>query len=95
MSDYYSIGSTRWPGLSKMIEETGELQQVAGKLLGSDGEIRHWDGTNLRERLHEEIADVQAALIFFQQVNALDITRIDFRTDTKLAQFWKWHRGEE
>lgn len=29
----FSIGSKRWPGISKLIEECGEVLQIAGKLM--------------------------------------------------------------
>lgn len=31
----FSIGSTTWPGVSRVLEELGELGQVLGKLIGS------------------------------------------------------------
>lgn len=32
----FSIGGTLWPGLSKLIEECGEVLQVGGKLIGME-----------------------------------------------------------
>lgn len=92
----FSIGSAVWPGTSKLIEEMGELQQVLGKLIGSRGQAQHFDGSNLRERLVEEIADVEAALQFFQKVNLSDSERerIAARCRQKVALFEKWQRGE-
>lgn len=89
----FSIGSNVWPGTSKLIEEMGELQQVLGKLLGTAGEVNHWDGTNLRERLIEEIADLRAALIFFTTVNltANDSNDLEARVCDKLVKFHEWH----
>ena len=57
----FSIGSKLWPGVSKVIEEMGELQQVLGKLIAVAGETKHWDG-DLRPKLIEEIGDLRAAL---------------------------------
>jgi len=34
----FSIGSAVWPGVSKVIEEMGELQQVLGKLIAVAGD---------------------------------------------------------
>lgn len=73
----YSIGSDAWPGLSKLIEECGETIQVAGKLMGTGGAVEHWDGSNLGDRLIEEIGDLQAAIEFFVETNDLDIFRIN------------------
>lgn len=91
----FSIGSDLWPGTSKLLEETGELQQVLGKLIGSHGEVQHFDGSNLRERLVEEIADVAAAARFFQEVNLTKEEReqIAARCERKVALFKKWHGG--
>ena len=40
----FAIGDKKWPGISKLVEEAGEVTQVAGKLMGSGGDILHWDG---------------------------------------------------
>jgi NTP pyrophosphatase (non-canonical NTP hydrolase) len=68
----YAIGSETWPGLSKLVEECGEVLQVAGKLMGTGGQVEHWDGTDLRERMTEELADLLAAIDFLQYMNDLD-----------------------
>ena len=91
----YSIGSTRWAGLSKLVEEMGELGQVIGKLVGTGGEAHHWDGSDLRERLHEEIGDVMAAIRFFAEVNRLDSARILARAESKFARFVQWQGAPE
>jgi NTP pyrophosphatase (non-canonical NTP hydrolase) len=97
MSGDYSIGSKKWPGTSKLIEEMGELAQVLGKLIGNDGAPAHWDGTDLRERLIEEIADVVAALNFFRGENLTfaESVRAQDRTDAKLRQFQAWQKELE
>lgn len=33
----YGIGSDRWPGLAKLMEEMGELQEVLGKIMACEG----------------------------------------------------------
>ncbi len=91
MSDY-NIGSETWPGLSKLIEEMGEVSQVVGKLIGSGGEPNHWDGSDLVDELHDELADLQAALTFVIAINGrLDGGRIDRRMRSKLLQYFEWH----
>lgn len=87
----YSIGSDIWPGVSKLIEEMGELHQVLGKLIATGGEAQHWDGSNLRERLVEEMGDVRAALSFVAAVNDLDPDAIHRRHFTKSVLFNQWH----
>ena len=87
----YSIGSNHWTGLSKLIEETGEVSQVCGKLLGTGGAEDHWDGTNLRTRLEEELADLSAAIAFVVSRNKLDLIAIMKRQEEKLVKFAEWH----
>jgi hypothetical protein len=88
----FSIGSSVWPGTSKLLEEMGELQQVLGKLIAVHGNPRHWD-SNLRVRLVEEIGDLCAALVFFKTENLTltETTQISERVEKKLALFRQWH----
>jgi NTP pyrophosphatase (non-canonical NTP hydrolase) len=87
----FSIGSPVWPGASRVLEEGGELMQVLGKLIGAGGETDHWDGTDLRERLTEEIADLGAALVFFTTYNGISADAIEARTERKLEKYTRWH----
>jgi NTP pyrophosphatase (non-canonical NTP hydrolase) len=87
----YAIGNDHWPGASRIIEEGGELLQVIGKLIGAAGRPEHWDGSNLPERLVEEIGDTLAALEFFVQVNGLPAQDIARRTTQKVALYRQWH----
>jgi hypothetical protein len=57
----YSIGSNVLPGLSKLVEECGEVVQAVGKIMGAHGFVTHWDGSDLKERLEDEMADLWAA----------------------------------
>lgn len=88
----FAIGSPVWPGLSKLDEEAGEVVQVIGKLMGTGGLTQHWDGSDLRQRLVEEIGDVMAACEFVAQTNDLE-TEVEIRRRDKLALFYRWHRG--
>lgn len=92
MAGPFSIGSDRWPGLSKLIEEMGEVGQIAGKLLGTGGAIQHWDGSNLKDRLEEELADLSAAIGFVIAACELDEAAIERRCMLKLETFIQWHR---
>jgi len=87
----FGIGSRMWPGISKLIEEAGEVTQVCGKLLGSSGVVDHWDGTNLKDELQKELADLSAAIEFVIQQCCLDAPAIRERTDKKLDLFEQWH----
>jgi len=89
----YAIGSGHWPGVSKLIEEMGEVNQVLGKILGTGGDRSHWDGSDLILRLQEELGDVLAAIAFVQWFNDLDPEAIADRRYQKLALFKEWHKA--
>ena len=89
----FSLGGAVWPGLSKLVEECGEVQQVAGKLIGSRGNPDHWDGSDLRGRIAEELADLEAAIIFFVTINGLNSDQYVRRRDKKASLFAHWHVG--
>lgn len=88
-----AIGSSTWPGVAKLIEECGELQQVLGKL-GAYPDGEHPDGSNLVGRLHDELADVLAAIDFVAVVNDLDGEAIMNRLLVKRERFQGWHEAE-
>jgi NTP pyrophosphatase (non-canonical NTP hydrolase) len=93
----FSIGSGVWPGVSKLVEEVGELGQVLGKLIATHGAAEHWDGTNLRQRLIEEMGDVLAAVDFVGQMNLTPQERIlmSYRAETKRRLFFEWQDAQE
>lgn len=95
MSDLdFAIGGALWPGTSKVIEECGEVCQVLGKLIGTGVATAHWDGTDLRERITEEVADLLAALNFFATWNDLDWQAINTRLNFKRSLFVEWHLAQ-
>ena len=77
-----------WPSMSK-------VAQVFGKLMGTGGEPKHWDGSNLRERLIEELADVYAAVQFFAANNLTKEEQFEWakRIGKKRELFDEWHAG--
>ncbi len=81
-------------GLNKLIEESGELQQVLGKWLAYPDHIdkcHHPDGGKpLLERFVEEAGDVIAAINFVAQKKAINPTWINRRASEKLKLFEKW-----
>lgn len=87
----YGIGSGRWPGASRVVEEAGELVQVLGKLIGTGGAARHWDGSDLRDRLVGEVGDLTAALDFFVEANDLPAGQVEQRAARKRADYDRWH----
>lgn len=79
-------------GLAKLLEEIGELGQVAAKKLAYYHTDEHPDGGKpLSERLEEEIADVIAASRFVSETFELNTTRIEARIAEKLNRFKEWH----
>lgn len=90
----FNIGASEWPGLSKLAEEAGEALQVVGKIIGADGSRNHWDGSNLYDRLAEEVADLMAACEFVAKHNKIDGPALRQRIAHKLALFEKWHADE-
>lgn len=94
MKPDFAFGSTIWPGLSKLLEESGETVQVIGKLIMTGGNTNHWDGTDLEKRLIEEMADLQAAIYFVVDNCLNDDSEFRQRSMMKLKLFEKWHNGE-
>lgn len=80
-------------GLGKLIEECGELTQAAGKKLAIMDSDDHWDGSNLKTRLEDEIADVMAASHLVMDKFDLDADRILERRQHKLSLFRYWDGG--
>lgn len=81
-------------GLTKLIEECGELVQVAAKRIAFPNDIFHPDGSNQDERLQEEIGDVLGAIQFVIEQFALDDLVIDQRVALKLERFKEWHKDK-
>jgi NTP pyrophosphatase (non-canonical NTP hydrolase) len=87
----FAIGAEHWPGISKLMEEAGEVVQICGKLLGTYGETKHWNCPDLKARLEEELGDLLAAADFVQMKCGLDMTRVDKQRRKKRLLFEKWH----
>lgn len=79
-------------GLIKLAEECGELIQAAMKKVACPDDI-HWDGSNLKERLEDEIADVRAACSFVANYFELSYDRMADRYDMKRELYDYWHAG--
>jgi NTP pyrophosphatase (non-canonical NTP hydrolase) len=76
-------------GISKAVEEMGEALQVLGKVLAY-GLGTHPDGSNLKERLEEELGDVDAAIYFLIHKLELDDNRMIERRIEKVNRFMEW-----
>lgn len=77
-------------GVAKLIEECGELQQVLGKRLAVWDQDEHWDGSNLRDRMAEEMGDVLAAIEFVSSMFGIHRETLDRKAE-KLQLFVDWH----
>jgi NTP pyrophosphatase (non-canonical NTP hydrolase) len=78
-------------GVAKLIEECGELQQVLGKKLAWwDTDDPHWDGSDLEQRMAEEIGDVMAACEFVASMFGIHAEAYE-RRDAKVKLFAHWH----
>lgn len=83
-------------GLTKLIEESGEVTQVAAKLIAypelqdEHSLQRHPDGTFLRDRLEEELADFIAAANFVIRKMKLNQRVIQIRSEHKIRTFTQW-----
>lgn len=79
-------------GLTKLIEECGELTQICAKKIAFMDTDIHPDGKgSMKERLSEELADVMAASKFVADNFELDMLSILARAEEKVAMFEKWH----
>jgi NTP pyrophosphatase (non-canonical NTP hydrolase) len=81
-------------GLAKLIEECGELVQVAGKKLACYSDNAHWDGSDLKERMEDEMGDVKAAIAFVTERLGMSTNRISAREFKKLCLFREWEADD-
>lgn len=89
----FEIGDEEYPGLSKIVEESGEVLQIIGKLINSLGNPQHFDGSNLRKKLINELADLDAALEFFiaYGLSQNETELLNNRMEEKFNKFKSWH----
>lgn len=78
-------------GLAKLVEESGEVIQIAGKMIQYPNTDEHPDGGgSMKVRLEDELADLTAAATFVAAKLNLDTTRIETRLKQKLELFTLW-----
>lgn len=77
-------------GVAKLIEECGELVQILGKRLAMWDQDDHWDGSNLRERMAEEMGDVKAGIEFVSSMFGVH-AETEARYRRKHRLFCEWH----
>lgn len=90
MSPGYTTASETWPGLGKCVEECAELSVVLGKIITNHGRPVYYDGRELMDEAHEEVADVLASVIYFIKENDFDREFILRRMEDKLDKFYSW-----
>lgn len=90
----FGIGSNKFAGFSKLIEECGEVLQELGKSMGAQSLDEHWDDKgDLKMRIENELGDLSAAMNFVIDENDLDFEAITRRGKKKLKKFRKWHEN--
>ncbi len=83
-------------GLTKLMEELGELTQIAAKKSAFMDTDEHPDGNgSMRERLECEMGDVMAAIGLVSETLGLSQGRIQRQCDHKTALFRKWHAAPD
>lgn len=77
-----------WCGIGKLTEECGEVLQLLGKALAFPVGV-HPDGMGtVRDRLPLELADLKAAIAYFERAN--DLPDLYARRAEKIGKFQKW-----
>lgn len=92
----FAFGDRELPGIAKVAEEAGEVIQVIGKLMMTHGMAEHWDGSNLRDRLVQELGDLGAAIEFVVKhaLTLEEVERLQERMRDKRAKFEQWHQEQ-
>lgn len=96
----FEIGATpgtEYPGLTKIVEECGELLQIIGKLMATGGNPAHWSGSDLRSGLLDEMADAYAAVQFAAAhcFTPAERVRMLQRVENKMKMFRLWQSQQE
>jgi len=83
-------------GLTKLMEECGELTQIAAKKSAFMETDEHPDGKgSMAARLEDEMGDVLAAIHFVAAELGLDWERIAHRKSDKIRTLTRWHEAPE
>jgi NTP pyrophosphatase (non-canonical NTP hydrolase) len=80
---------------SELVKELGELIQVLAKQDACHGSNTHFDGSNLKERIEDEMGDVLGAIKFAKFELDLDIERIRDRAYAKYQTFCRWNQDPD
>lgn len=83
-------------GLTKLIEECGELIQICAKKLAYYDTDDHPDGKGSMEaRMIEEMGDVMAAISFVGRKFHLNVDAVLDRADKKINLFLEWDNSSD
>lgn len=82
-------------GLAKLVEECGEVLQIAGKMiqypeLQMDLYTTHPDGSHLRTKLERELADLEASIDYVMMTLKLNRGEMYKRSRQKLMLYQQW-----
>jgi NTP pyrophosphatase (non-canonical NTP hydrolase) len=91
----FGFSSKVYPGLAKLVEETGELVHVLSRVIATDGGPFDFDGNLHQHKVQNEIADVFAAARFFIEENGLESDYINKRAEEKLILFRGWKNSNK
>lgn len=83
-------------GLVKLVEECGELTQIAAKKMTRMDSDIHWDGKGkISTRLEDEIGDVLAAVAIVVENFGLKQGKIERRLEKKYKLFKEWMQEDK
>jgi len=83
-------------GLAKLLEELGELSQVAAKKISYPNTDDHPDGgLPFSLRLEQEMGNVLAAIDFVIATHELSELNINMRRLEQLRTYHRWHNDPE
>lgn len=82
-------------GLTKLVEELGELSQIAAKKMAYMNIDNHPDKKgSMKKRLENEMGDVLASIQYVVGKLELDMDRIVERSDCKIEVYLAWEKDQ-
>lgn len=90
----FAVGSSVRPGLAKLVEETGELGEMAGKVMAFPHEP-HPSGRDVIAEFVTEAGDVLGTLRYIASANAdISVGDIERAAERRLQTLLEWHIKE-
>lgn len=82
-------------GMAKLLEECGEVGQIAGKLLAFPiGDFPERDA-RLLKKLEDELGDLRASIAFVTVKLGLDRDKVHERTKAKMELYLQWDKEKQ